>query len=142
MCGHFTPTDYWHQCTTHLDIWQPLFLQVGARTCTHPEAFHHLLLLSLPPFRCVALKPTTCRCTCVRSATLHLDASPSPSAPLPLTAFQVCGIETDNMQVHLHEEHGPDGPHREIRRGIGSAVVVHRCVCGGGSAGVGGAGPV
>ena len=46
--------------------------------------------------------------------------------PLPLTAFQACGSEADNMQVHLHEEHGPDGPHREIRRGIGSAVVVHR----------------
>lgn len=30
------------------------------------------------------------------------------------------------MQVHVHEAHCPTGPWTEIRRGIGSAVIVHR----------------
>ena len=60
---------------------------------------------------------------------------PRPSTICCSFLLQVCGIETDNMQVHLHEEHGPDGPHREIRRGIGSAVVVHRLGWGGGDVG-------
>ncbi|GAX79045.1 hypothetical protein CEUSTIGMA_g6485.t1 [Chlamydomonas eustigma] len=40
---------------------------------------------------------------------------------------QICHEHVDNMQVHVHEEHGPSGPCKEVRCGIGAAVVVHRC---------------
>ncbi|KXZ51436.1 hypothetical protein GPECTOR_12g398 [Gonium pectorale] len=38
----------------------------------------------------------------------------------------VCGEAADNLAVHIHEEHWPGGPRREVRRGLGSAVVIHR----------------
>ncbi|KAG2430810.1 hypothetical protein HXX76_009786 [Chlamydomonas incerta] len=39
------------------------------------------------------------------------------------------GPEVDNLAVHIHEAHRPaahGGPYTELRRGLGSAVVVHR----------------
>ena len=88
----------------------------GLSCISQGSIMHHVKNLS-------HIKPSGC-CGSRQGAVTH-------SQPLTPTLMlyswpQVCGEEVANMQVHVHEAHCPTGPWTEIRRGIGSAVIVHR----------------